>query len=241
MSARDVLSIHGLETECVVGVYPRERGRPQPLSVDIDMSVDSEAAAATGKLSRTVDYDATAQAVVFLLQSCRFGLLETAAQALAKYLLAEPLASQRQARVHAVRIRLVKPQALPGAAVASLSIERDASWASIERQPTPFGSVDVILDCREASIVRVNLAPAAHVALNEHDEAHDAELALTHGLVLDGAPFPRGSRRALGRGTPRVLANPTRRWQSVLCADSPAYPRPRMRAPSLTAELLKRD
>jgi FolB domain-containing protein len=223
--ASDVLSIHGLETECVVGVYPRERGRPQPLSLDIDLTVDTEPAAASGKLSKAVDYDATAQALVFLLQTCRFGLLETAAHALARYLLSHPLPTQRQARVHAVRIRLVKPQALAGSAVASLTIEREASWAAVPREPCAFGSVDLILDCREASIVRLNVAPGAEVALHEHHEAHDAELALTAGLVLDGAPFPRGSRRALGRGTPRVLSNPSRRWQSVLCADSPSTPR----------------
>ncbi len=222
---RDVLSIHGLQTECVVGVYPRERGRPQPLGIDIDLTVDTEPAASTGKLSKAVDYDATAQCLIFLLQTCRFGLLETAAHALARYLLSEPLPSERQARVHAVRVRLVKPQALPGGAVASLSIERDASWAVIPRQLTRYGSVDVILDCREASIARLNFAPGAEVALHEHDEAHDADFALTAGLVLDGVPFPRGARRVRGRGTPRVVTNPTRRWQSVLCADSPLFVR----------------
>lgn len=223
--ARDVLSIHGLETECVVGVYPRERGRPQPLSLDIDLTVDTEPAATSGKLSKAVDYDATAQALVFLLQTCRFGLLETAAHALARYLLSHPLPTERQARVHAVRIRLVKPQALPGSAVASLTIQRDSSWAVVPRESRAFGSVDVILDCPEASIVRLNLAPGAEVALHEHHEAHDAEHALTQGLVLDGAPFPRGARRAMGRGTPRLLANPSRRWQSLLCTDSPMLER----------------
>lgn len=236
VAPRDVLSIRGLETECVVGVYPRERGRPQPLGLDIELSVDTEAAATTGKLSRTVDYDATAKALVFLLQSCRFGLLETAAHALARYLLSEPLPTERQARVQAVRIQLVKPQALPGNAVAALSVERDASWAAIPRESTAFGSVDLILECREATIVRLNLAPGADVALHEHGEAHDAELALTQGLVVDGTPFPRGARRAAGRGTPRRFANPTRRWQSVLCADSPALPRARATSRSRALE-----
>lgn len=238
--SRDVLSIHGLETECVVGVYPRERGRPQPLGIDIDLTVDTEPAASTGKLSKAVDYDATAQCLTFLLQTCRFGLLETAAHALARYLLSEPLPSERQARVHAVRVRLVKPQALPGNAVASLSIEREASWAVIPRQITRFGSVDVILDCREASITRLNFAPGAEVALHEQGEAHDAELALTAGLVLDGVPFPRGSRGARGRGTPRMIANPTRRWQSVLCADSPVFLRSRAVGHETTSAALRR-
>lgn len=227
VTSRDVLSIRGLETECVVGVYPRERGRPQPLSLDIELTVDTEAAASTGKLSRTVDYDLTARALVFLLQSCRFGLLETAAHALAKYLLSEPLPAERQARVLAVRVGLVKPQALPGAAVASLSIEREASWAKVERTKTSFGSVDVIHDSPEATIVRVNLAPHTEVPLDARGEAHDAELALTSGLLLDGVPFPRGSSKNTGRHAARLLSNPTRRWQCILCADSPGSPHAR--------------
>ena len=51
------------------------------------------------------------------------------------------------------------------------------------------------------------------------------ERLATAGLVLDGVPFPRGARRVRGRGTPRVVTNPTRRWQSVLCADSPLFVR----------------
>ncbi|MBK7583964.1 MAG: dihydroneopterin aldolase [Myxococcales bacterium] len=209
----------------MVGVYPRERGRPQPLRIDIELSIDTEAAATTGRLSRTVDYDRTAQAVIFILQSCRFGLLETAAHALAKFLLIPPISADRSALVRAARVQLTKPDALMGAAVAALSIERDAAWAAVAREQKPFGSIDLVFLSREASIVRVNLAPRGELGTRDQPEAHDAELALTAGLVCDGVPFPSGAKRSQGRGAPRRLQNPTRRWQSVLSVDSPGTTR----------------
>lgn len=219
MPARDVLSITGLETECVVGVYPRERGRPQSLRLDIDLHVDTESAGRSGRLSRTVDYDVTARAVVFLLQSCRFGLLETAGRALATFLLAPPAAGERRAAIQAVRIKLIKPQALEGSAIASLQVERDASWAHIRREVTSFGSVDVIHQSREAGIYRVNIAPRQDVDLFEHGAAHESELVLTSGLVASGEPIAEGARRSPGQGAPRRVVNPTRRWQSILAVD----------------------
>jgi dihydroneopterin aldolase len=219
VSARDVLSIRGLETECVVGVYPHERDRPQPLSIDIDLSVDTESAARSGKLSRTVDYDATARVVVFLLQSCRFGLLETAAHALASYLLAPPGAGERRALISAVRIDLTKPQALPGNAVARLTVERDASWVEIRHESRPFGSVDVIHESREARIVRLDVAPRQQARLPHVEAADRSELALSPGLSLDGVAMLRGTRRSPAGA--RTVQNPSRRWQTLLCVESP--------------------
>ncbi len=231
---RDVISIRGLGTECVVGVYPRERGRPQPLILDIDLGLDTEPAARTGRLSHTVDYDATQRAVIFLLHTARFGLLETAAHALATYLLAPPAPTQREARVLWVKIQLIKPEALRGNAVAALTIERDASFAVVERRATAYGSVDVVFDSREATIVRMNFSPGAEVELGL-GEAFDAELAEGSGLVVDGRPFPRGTHRTPGRGVPRRWSNPTLGVQSVLCVNSPGG-RPASVRPSASDE-----
>jgi FolB domain-containing protein len=214
--ARDVIRIHGLETECVVGVYPRERNRPQLLRVNLDLWVDTESAGKSGRLSRTVDYDATAFAVVFLLQSCRFGLLETAAHALATHLLASPSPAERRAPIAAVRIELIKPEALPGNAIASLCVERDASFASIVHASTEFGSTDVIHESQEAGIFRLNFAPGRSASLG----GHDAELALTGGLSIAGEARNAGSAQKLRRNGERRIENRTRRWQSLLAVRS---------------------
>jgi dihydroneopterin aldolase len=214
--ARDVLRIRGLETECVVGVYPRERNRPQLLRIDLELSVDTESAGKTGRLSRTVDYDSTALGVVFLLQSCRFGLLETAAHALATHLLAPPSPAERRAAIAAVRIELIKPQALPGNAVASLCVEREASFANIRHESTDFGSVDVIHESPEAAIVRINFAPKTEAALS----GHDAEFVLSSGLTARGEPLGANTSRRLRRDAERRVVNPTRRWQSLIAVRS---------------------
>ena len=71
MPPRDVLSINGLSLECVVGVYPHERGEPQPLILDLDLVIDTEEAARSERIARTIDYDAMAGQLTFLLQAGR--------------------------------------------------------------------------------------------------------------------------------------------------------------------------
>lgn len=221
MTHRDVLAISGLETECVVGVYPHERDRPQPLRVDLELYVDTENAAKSAKLSRTVDYDRMTREIVFLLKSCRFGLIETAAGALASYVLAPPGPGEHRAHVLGVRLKLIKPQALPRGAEASLEIHREREWVKITEERTPFGNVEVLFESREASIFRVNLAPNRKCALHRDTRDHEAEMVLTDGLVDAQLPRLKGSARRFAVGTPRTYANPTELWQSILCVHSP--------------------
>ena len=54
------------------------------------MRLRTEASAVKESLRLTVDYAAIASQLVFLLRSCRFRLLETAAHVLARYILAPP-------------------------------------------------------------------------------------------------------------------------------------------------------
>jgi dihydroneopterin aldolase len=156
-----------------------------------------------------------------LLQSCRFGLLETAAHAIAMSLLIAPAPGERRSMVGTVRLKLIKPEALPASAVASLEIEREASWARTERQEAPFGSVDLIHESPEAGIYRLNFAPRIEAPLHRYAHAHEAELVLTAGLSDGERPLVAGRELRHERGEPRTYVNPTRRWQSILCVDSP--------------------
>jgi dihydroneopterin aldolase len=223
MAHSDVIRIRGLEVDCVVGVYPRERHEPQPLVLDAELHLDTELAARREQLGRTVDYAQVSGQLAFLLRNGRFRMLETAAHALCRYLLAPPARGERRARLARVKLTLTKPTALGGRAVPSLEITRDASWVSIATEQKLFGTVDVIHETRDAGIYRLNVAPGRSIPLHVHRVMQEAEMVLTQGLVCQGQPAAVGTVHRWPKGAAHCYDNPTRRTQSILCVDSPPF------------------
>lgn len=223
MRARDVISIEGLRVDCVVGVYPRERNRVQPLEVSVRMGLDTRRAGATERLGDTVDYAATANQIAFLLRSCRFHMLETAARALARLLLAPPAPGERRARVQELTLRLEKPYALAGHGVPSLEIHRSARDVTLAHEDKPFGTVDVIEETRHVGIYRLNLAPGREIPLHVHKTMQESEMILGDGLLCQGKPVAAGTMFRWPKDAPHRYDNPTDRWQSILCVDSPPF------------------
>ncbi|MBK8259732.1 MAG: dihydroneopterin aldolase [Nannocystis sp.] len=85
----------GCASTASAGVYPSERERLQPLGLDLTLHLDTRKAASGGHLADTVDYARVAGDLRFILEHARFLLLEVAAEALCRYLLA-PLATGAQ-------------------------------------------------------------------------------------------------------------------------------------------------
>lgn len=222
---RDVIAIEGLVTDCVVGVYPHERDTPQPLRLDLYMEVDTRTAATRERLRDSIDYASVAGQLSFLLGACRFWMLETAAHALARYLLLPPAPGERRAQIEALRLRLTKPQALHGQAVPYLEIMRDASDVTLETEASPFGRVDVVFETQEAGIYRLNVAPGKSIPLHLHEQMHESELVLSDGLVCQGKPVAPGSVFQWPLGVRHRYDNPTNRYQTILCVDSPRFMR----------------
>lgn len=219
----DVIAIERLEVDCIVGLYPHEREVPQPLQLDVRMFLDTEKAGTSQRLRRTVDYAATATQLAFLLQHCRFQMLETAAHALSRYLLAPPARGEERARVWAVTLRLTKPHALGGRGVPSLEIHRDAAGLRLGSEAKPWGTVDVIHEIRDHGIYRLNVAPGQSIPLHVHRTMNEAELTLGDGLVLNGQAIAASTAFRWPHDLPHVWSNPTDRWQSILCVDAPAF------------------
>lgn len=219
----DVIAIERLRVDCIVGVYPHEREIPQPLELDVRMYLDTEKAGTSQRLSRTIDYAATATQLAFLLQHCRFHLLETAAHALSRFLLAPPARGEDRARVRSLTLRLTKPEALGGRGVPSLEVHRAAAGLRLGAETKPWGTVDVIHEIRDHGIYRLNLAPRQSIPLHVHRTMHEAELTLGDGLALNGAPVPAMSAYGWPHDLPHTWTNPTDRWQSILCVDAPAF------------------
>ena len=102
------LFVQGLEVSASIGIYPDERRARQTLLIDAELEIDPPGADTIGE---TVDYDIVPETVQRLLAAQHFDLVEIIAIRLADALLEDR-------RVHAVRVCLTKPGAMPGAAVA---------------------------------------------------------------------------------------------------------------------------
>jgi dihydroneopterin aldolase len=219
----DCIELNGLEVECVVGVYPRERHMPQRVRLDVGMYLSTEVAARKELVSASIDYSAIASQLGFLLRSCEFRMIETAAHAIARYLLAAPAPDQPRAQIERLRLRVTKPFALGETAQPSLQIERDRHWVAVAREARPFGFADLIHETRDAGIYRLSIAPGASIPLHRHKQMHEAEMVLTDGLICQGKPVPAGAAHRWPLGAAHSYDNPTDRYQSLLCVDAPRF------------------
>ena len=219
----DVVRIEGLEVDCVVGVYPHERHASQPLRIDLAMELDTRAAALGERVGLTVDYAFAAAKMVFLLRSCRFRLLETAAHAITRTLLAPPAPGEKRASLTACTLRLTKPGALRGFAQPSLEIRRDATEVTLDEETKPWGTVDIVHETKAAGIYRLNVAPGKGIPLHVHRQMRESEMVLTKGLLCQNRKCPPGTVHRWPREAAHRYDNPTSRWQSILCVDTPRF------------------
>ena len=105
--------VTGLNVAAEIGVYAHEKGRAQPLVVDVELDVPS---AGTRKLSETVNYEMVGEAARAIAAEGHIHLVEDFAERLARACLADE-------RVMRARVRVEKPLALaPHAAAAGVEI-----------------------------------------------------------------------------------------------------------------------
>jgi len=105
--------VRGLEIDAEIGVYAHEKGRRQPLILDVELDI-----AATGwrSLSQTVNYETIVEHARAIAASGHISVVESFAERLARACLENP-------RVLKVRVRIEKPLALaPHAAAAGVEI-----------------------------------------------------------------------------------------------------------------------
>ncbi len=221
----DVIAIEGLQVDCVVGVHPHERNRVQPLRIDVELSLDTRRAGADERLAETVDYAAVASQIAFLLRTCRFHLLETAARVLTRFLLAPPAPGERRARILHANLCLTKPYALAGHGVPSLRIRRDARDAALGHETQPFGTVDIVDETRHFGVYRLNVAPGRSIPTHVHRVMEESEMILGDGLLCQGKPVRPGTVFRWPKDAPHRYDNPSDRWQTILCVDSPPFSR----------------
>ena len=113
----DIIYLHNLKIDCVIGVWEWERRIRQTVTLDLDMGFDIATAAASDALEDTLSYKDVAKRVAALVRESEFTLVEALAEAVAAVLLAE-------FSVGWCRVRVNKFGAVRGAGDVGVVIER---------------------------------------------------------------------------------------------------------------------
>ncbi len=106
---RYVTVLEGLEVAMRLGIHPHEAA-PQRVRVSVWMTVDYADAPARDAIDEVLDYDAVRDGIRALADGPGFALQETLVDAVAALCLRDP-------RVAEVRVRSMKPDVYPDAAV----------------------------------------------------------------------------------------------------------------------------
>ncbi len=106
--------VRGLRVDAYIGHYAHERGRTQPLEVDVELTLLVKD---VQRLADTLNYETLAKAATDLAREGHVDLVETFAERLAARCLDDP-------RAVCVRVRVEKPGALSAAAAAGVEVIR---------------------------------------------------------------------------------------------------------------------
>ena len=113
----DIIYLHDLRIDTVIGVFDWERRVRQTVSLDLDMAADIRRAAESDDIGHTLDYKAVAKRLIAFVGESEFQLVETLAEKVAGILLEE-------FSIPWVRVRVNKTGAVRGARDVGVVIER---------------------------------------------------------------------------------------------------------------------
>jgi len=85
----DIIFIHGLQCDCVIGVWDWEKKITQTLILDLELATDVKPAAISDQLQDTLDYKRLADRVIEYAEASRFDLIEALIEGLAEIILTE--------------------------------------------------------------------------------------------------------------------------------------------------------
>ncbi len=85
----DIIYLHGLKVDCVIGVWEWEKQITQTITIDLDMGFDISVAAKSDHLQDTLSYKQVSKHVQSLVKESRFALVEKLAAEIAAMLLTD--------------------------------------------------------------------------------------------------------------------------------------------------------
>lgn len=113
----DIVFIHNLQIDTIIGIYDWERQTRQTIALDIEMANDIKPAANTDNIKYALDYKAVSKRLIDFVQKSEFNLVETLAEEITQVILNEFNVTQ-------VKLKLNKGKALTGADGVGIQITR---------------------------------------------------------------------------------------------------------------------
>ncbi len=113
----DKIFIRDLALRCIIGIFPEERREKQDVVINVEMHTDLRAAGRSDDLKDTVNYKSIKKAILKLVESSSFQLIESLAERIADIALA-------QEKVKQVVVTIDKPGALRFARASAVEITR---------------------------------------------------------------------------------------------------------------------
>jgi dihydroneopterin aldolase len=111
--------VRDLELDANIGVYRPEKGKLQPVRINVDLTVEETEGEVADKLENVVDYGAVVNGIKTILAAGHLNLVETLAEQVAAHCLAD-------ARVKVARVRIEKLNVIAEASSVGVEIEREA-------------------------------------------------------------------------------------------------------------------
>ena len=113
----DIIYLHGLRIDAVIGIWDWERKIQQTVVIDLDMATDIRKAAASDSVEDTLDYKGVAKRLKAYVPESGCELVETLAERIAEIVMGE-------FGVPWVRVKINKPGAIRGSRDVGVVIER---------------------------------------------------------------------------------------------------------------------
>lgn len=216
--SRDRIRIEGLRIDCIIGVYPEEALREQPIMIDLALALDLSRAGRSGNIADTCDYDRISREVAALVVFRKFRLLENAAEEIAAMLFG------LHEQLDSMQIRIEKPEALSGRArCAAVEISRSRSDFPRTTEQTIFGEAEILLETREAGLYLLHIDAGKEIPPHYHLMMRELEWLARGEVLLQQEPVRGFHPIAWPKGEVHTYRNAGSQRATLFCCDAPPF------------------